>query len=100
VRQNVADVNLVHLAEKLTDVISLIGVKLKNSETVSVEKCVKTEVDAGKFMTRRKSDSVSQLFSFRYLQKGRLQIDAQPADKLILSRAQWGLNDKCLKSYS
>ena len=36
------------------------------------------EVDAGKFVTRRKSDSVSQLFSFRYLQKGRLQIDAQP----------------------
>jgi hypothetical protein len=50
----------------------------QNSETFSVEKCMKTEVDPGKLVTSRNSDSVGQLFSFRYLQKGRLQIDAQP----------------------
>ena len=50
----------------------------QNSETFSVEKCMKSEVDPGKLVTSRNSDSVGQLFSFRYLQKGRLQIDAQP----------------------
>ena len=45
-------------------------------ETFSVLKCVKTEVDAGKLVTNRNNNSVGQLFSLRYLQKRRLQMDA------------------------
>jgi hypothetical protein len=48
----------------------------QNSETFSVEKCMKTEVDPGKLVTSRNNNSVSQLFSLRFLQKGRLQMDA------------------------
>ena len=39
----------------------------QNSETFSVEKCMKSEVDPGKLVTSRNSDGVGQLFSFRYL---------------------------------
>ncbi len=51
---------------------SVTGLKVKTGETLSGHKCVKTEVDPGELLTNRNSDSVSQLVSFRYLQKVRL----------------------------
>lgn len=50
----------------------------QNGESFSIRECVKTEVDAGKIVSGRDADGVSQLCRFRELQAGRLKLDAQP----------------------